>query len=237
MIRYCATAVAALMLATPVMAGTPYRQELTCPLDGQKFTFTATASYSTFGSMLDGMPQASWIMPLPIPQCPGTNFPLYQETFSDAELTTARALVVEPAYQAIKDERSYYVLHYVLARMTPDRNPIDAAWLLLSATWQAQEDPAQYGRYVAETIPALDQSALAIRAERYDDWLYIQTILANLSRQSGDFAAATSRLDALPTPVENAEMARRISLTRDLIARQDRTPQAPPRMALGGEPD
>lgn len=229
-------AFAAVLIGSAANAGTPYRQELTCPLDGQKFSFTNTMSYSTFGAMLDGMPMGSWIMPMPIPQCPGSNFPLFQETFSDAELATARALVAEPAYQAMKDESSYYVLRYVLARMMPDREPIDDAWLLLSATWQAQDEPDRYARYVAETISVLDQASDTLRQEKPDDWIYVQTILANLSRQSGDFAAAGARLDALPSSVENTEMTRRIRLTRDLIVRQDKTPQSLPRDVEADEP-
>lgn len=42
--------------AWPVAAGTPYRAEATCPVDGQKFFWTSTASYSTWGSELDGLP-------------------------------------------------------------------------------------------------------------------------------------------------------------------------------------
>lgn len=223
---------AALLLIAPsaAAAGTPFERNVVCPLDGSTFSFTDTMSYSTMGTWLDGMPIMSWITPLPFPQCPGSRFPVYQEEFTAAEITAAKALVETPEYQAIKDESSYYVLHYVISRLQPDRPPIDNAWLLLSATWQVRDDPARYAAYVGQVVPLLDASVPSLREERFDDWVFMQTILANLARQVGDFDGATRRLDALPATIEGPELRVGIALTRELVTARDTSPREWPRV-------
>jgi hypothetical protein len=217
-------------LAGAAAAGTPYRAKAVCPVDGTTFEYTATASYSTWGSFLDGMPQASWTTPMPIPQCPESRFPVYREDFSDADRDKIRALVATPEYGAIRNEASYYVLWYVFDRLEPPREGLDVAWPLLQATWQVHDDPERYARYVGMVIPLMDAAMPALKTTEPENWWYFQIVLANLSRQTGDFAAATARLDALEgSPPAVGDLAQRLTLTRDLIARQDRSVQAPPR--------
>lgn len=205
-------------------AGIPVSQTVRCPIDGRTFTHTTTASYSTWGSHLDGLPMGSWAFPLALPQCPDSRFPVFRE-FETSETEELRRLVATPEYQAIANERSYYVLSHVM-RALGEGEPLDWAWHVLQASWQARGDPALYRRYAAELIPMFDAALPAVLESEPGDWWYYQTILANVSRQAGDFGAATARLDALegepPLPVLSA----RIALTRELIAARDSAPRA-----------
>lgn len=212
----------------PASAGIPRRVEAVCPVNDQKFFWTTTASYSTFGSELDGQPFGSWTFPLTIPQCPESRFPVYRE-FTDAEKTAIRALVATPDYAAIKDEASYYVLAFVIERLDQPA-AIDKAWVLLQASWQVRDtDPARYGRYAAEIVPAMDAALPAMQAEEPADWWYFQIATANVLRQSGDFAGATARLDALQgQPPGEGDLVQRVALTRELIAAGNQASAHPP---------
>lgn len=224
-----AASVAALCLTASAEAGTPYVRQVTCPIDGRNFAFTDTMSYSTWGNLLDGQPLGSWHMPLPVPQCPESNFPVYQDEFTEEELTALRTLAASADYQSIRDESSYFILRWVLQRMMPDREPIDDAWTLLSATWQVRDEPDRYRRYVAEVLPLLETASDPMQSSEPDDWSYVQIVMANLSRQSGDFDTATQRLDTLSGDLP-PHLAERIALTRELIAARNAEPR-------GVEPD
>lgn len=213
-------------IAGAASGGTPYQAEATCPVDNVKFKYTATMSSSTWGSELDGKPIGSWEFPMPIPQCPDSRFPVYQDEFSAEQTSAIRALVATPEYAAVKDEASYYLLHFVLQRLD-HLEPMNAAWLLMQATWQVRGDDARYARYAAEAVPAMD-AALPSMSEPAD-WWYLQIAVANVQRQAGDFAGATARLDSLTgeLPAEGRP-AERIALTRTLIAAGDRSAAALP---------
>lgn len=215
---------------TGALAGTPYTAKAVCPVDDKTFEYTGTGSYSTFGSYLDGMPQASWTMPMPLPQCPDSRFPVYRDDFSDADKEKIRALVTTPEYGAVRDEASYYLFWFVLNQLEPPREGLNGRWPLLQATWQVREDPQRYARYVGEVIPLIEAVLPKVKAEAPADWWYYQVVLANLERQSGDFAAAIARLDKLDgDPPAVGDLSQRLTLTRQMIAQQDRSAAAPPR--------
>ena len=215
--------------AAPVSAGIPMRVQATCPVDGQKFMWTTTASYSTWGAELDAKPIGSWTFPLTIPQCPESNFPVYKETFSDAEQAAIRALVLTPEYAAVKDEASYYVLRFVMEKLEqPDAMAV--AWMLMQSTWQIREaDPGRYGRYATETVAAMDRALPALKDSEPGDWWYLQIATANVQRQAGDFNGALQRLESLTGEMpDEGQPAERIALTRQLIAARSQAPGALP---------
>lgn len=215
--------------AAPAAAGIPMRVQATCPVDGQKFMWTTTASYSTWGAELDAKPIGSWTFPMTIPQCPENGFPVYKEVFSDEEQAAIRALVLTPEYAAVKDEASYYVLRFVMEKLE-EPEAMAVAWMLMQSTWQVREtDPDRYGRYAAETVAAMDLSLPTLKDSEPADWLYLQIATANVQRQAGDFSGALQRLDNLTGDLpEEGQPAERIALTRQLIAAGNRAPGALP---------
>lgn len=221
-------AVAALTATSAAEAGIPVTVQVACPLTGENFNFETTASYSTWGRDLDGLPQGSWTFPLAIPQCPGTRFPALED-LTPEQIEAARLLVETPEYQAIQGEAPYYVLAHVMDALDMGE-PADHAWNLLQATWQAREDAATYGRYAAELSESWDAAAPGFRQESPEDWAWIETFVANVERQAGRADAASARLDALEgAELEDAELAERIALTRRLISEGDTRPHSPER--------
>lgn len=217
------------VMATPALAGSPMPIEVVCPLDGQKFTHISTASYSTWGMHMDGMPVGSWEFPMAVPQCPINRLPVMKEEYSDAEKATLNALVLTPEYKAVQNEASYYLMDFVMAK-TGEQTPESHIWMLLQATWQVREDVPTYSRYATELVGAMDSGSDAVKAEDPENWLFYQLSVANVQRQSGDFDGAASRLAMVEaTPSENPTVKIWSALSRTMIAAQDNTSKEIPK--------
>lgn len=130
-----------------VRAGTPYTQQMTCPIGGETFAFATTASYSTYGSRPDGKPYGSWHFPLDLPECPSNRLIVYKEQFSPAELERLGELIARPDYRALAGEAQYYRLYWLLREM--GEPPLDVLWALVRAGWQA-ETAERRNRYLEE---------------------------------------------------------------------------------------
>ncbi len=193
MIRAASLAALALVCAAPAQAGIPYAREETCPVGGETFSFTTTASYTIFGQRPDGKPYGSWMFPLALPECPSNALVVYRE-FKPEEIPALTALVASPEYQALRSETQYFRASWLAARMEPS-DPQRAVFLLLQATWEADWAPETKTRYqrafaeAAETI-APDASDL--------DSLFLRFRLANARRELGEIDAARAALDSLP---------------------------------------
>jgi hypothetical protein len=125
---------------------------MTCPVGGEAFTGPSLMHYSTFGALPDGQPIGSIDFPVLMPECPGNGMIIYDK-FTPENATKLAPFVASPAYKAMRDsETSYYRAHW-LAKSAG--NSEQAAWLLLSATWQAKKtDPTgeQARRYNSEFV-------------------------------------------------------------------------------------
>ena len=198
--------------------GMPISVDATCPVDGTRFTYGTTPSYSIFGRALDGRPYGSWTFPLALPECPSCGFLAVFGELKPEERACAQALVESEDWAAAADETSYWRLNLAetaIGRATGPRR-VDR---LLNATWQAYGDPVRYGRYVEALSAALEDTSGAMRAEDAASWVFLQTFVANAERQAGDFKAAGARLDRLEASSLDVEGApESIARTRDLIA-------------------
>ncbi len=223
-----ATVLAGAMMASSAQAGTPVTIQVTCPLTGETFNFETTASYSTWGRDLDGLPQGSWHFPLDLPQCPDSRFPVLED-LTPEQLAAAAALVQTPGYAAVRDEAPYYLLAFVMRELGIG-DPIDPDWNLLQATWQVRDQPEIYSRYATELVSSWDAGSAAFRSENSDDWRWIESFIANVERQAGRFEDASARLDALePMAADDEGLMQRISTTRRLIAEGNSRPFSPER--------
>ena len=188
-----AAALALAALAAPAHAGFPVDREETCPVGGEKFTFTTTGSYSVFGQRPDGKPFGSWFFPLAMPECPSNALVVYRK-FKPEEIPALTALVASPEYKALRSETQYFRASWLAARMEPG-DPQRAAFLLLQASWEVDEAPAIKARYQR----AFAEAAEAIAPDAADlDSLFLRFRLANARRELGEFDAARAALDSLP---------------------------------------
>lgn len=179
--------------AVAAEAGFPVSERMTCPIGGGRFTFTTTASYSTWGARPDGKPFGSWEFPLALPVCPDNGLVVYDE-FDEEALRRLRPLVASPEYRALgqRGETSYYRASWLMERMgAPAPSWL---WMLVQASWQADQDPALRRRYLEELVtraPALgeprDVPTIAVRAR-----------VINALRELGRFEEAAAMIEATP---------------------------------------
>lgn len=138
MIRWVGPAALAAGLAMPANAGIPVLQPMTCAIGGESFAFETTASYSTFSERPDGRPYGSWIFPLALPVCPGNGLVMFRP-FTDDEKARLLALLARAGFKALAGETAYYGAWWLEKALAPGSD--EAAWLLLSAVWQASDEP------------------------------------------------------------------------------------------------
>jgi len=220
------------MPAGPAIAGFPVTREMTCPIGGERFDFTTTASYTTFGARPDGKPFGSWTFPLELPECPGNGLIVYKENFEPAELTRLGALIETPGYRALRGgDTSYYRLSWLLREMGAPRPEVLSA--LVQATWQPADDSPLRARYLgelaaaaaAEPVAPADLPGFALRAYginalrelgRFDEAsaLLARTPLAPL-RPEGSLPGAEDR--------DRAGWLEHYSRLEALLARRDRS--------------
>jgi hypothetical protein len=194
-------ALALAALAAPAHGGFPVQSEETCPVGGEKFTYTTTGSYSTFGQRPDGKPYGSWRFPLAMPECPSNALVVYR-AFKPEEIPALAALVASPEYQALRAESQYFRAAW-LARQMDAADPFEALFLLLSATWEVDDAPETKARYQR----AFADAALAVPIDvARIDTLFLHFRRANALRELGDFQGARAALDLLPHAALDVEV-------------------------------
>jgi hypothetical protein len=191
---FAAAAVAALALAAgPAAAGIPVTQTMTCPIGGGSFSFTTTASYSTYGERPDGKPFGSWTFPLALPECPDNGLVLYKD-YTPEEIAKLEPLVASDAYRALrKEDTPYYRAYWLMKAM--GLGPERYLWALLQAGWEAEAKPDLRKRYLAE----LAEASAAVPPRPADlNWIGMEGRAINALRELGRFDEASARLAKVP---------------------------------------
>jgi hypothetical protein len=181
------------LAAASATAGMPYNEPMKCPIGGESFEHTTTASYTIFGQRPDGKPYGSWHFPLDLPRCPGNGLIVFDK-FSAADLERLTPLIASAEYRAMLPvETDYFLAAWLMEKL--GRDPLDVAWMVVQASWQADGKPALKTRYQSDYVER-------IRAvERKDDeflWLVMQGRAVNGLRELGRFDEARTLLASLP---------------------------------------
>lgn len=191
--RFRSILIAFAALAGPAHAGMPYEEPMKCPIGGESFDHTTTMSYTIFGYRPDGKPYGSWHFPLDLPKCPGNGLVIF-EKFGPADLERLEPLIASAEYRAMLPvETDYFLAAWLMEKL--ERQPLDVAWMIVQASWQADGRPALKARYQADYVAR-------IRAiERTEDdflWLVLQGRAVNGLRELGRFDEARTLLASLP---------------------------------------
>jgi hypothetical protein len=205
-------------LAAPV----PGLRPMTCPVGGGTFVYRPAAPAAISGERPDGKPYTSAVVPSPLPECPANGLVLYKDYDSD-EVAKLEPIVASDAYQALrKDDVQYYRAYWLMKAM--GLGPEDYLWVLLQASWQADDRPELRARYLAELA-----EASAKVPPRPDDinWIGMEGRAIDALRELGKFDEADARLAkvplkgldvAAPEPLDPSPAAREARLKRAWLA-------------------
>lgn len=196
-IRLSLAAVAATVwLNLPAAATTVFPTKITCPVGGEVFDGYAIGSWSSFGQRPDGRGYGT--LPVyPLQECPGNGFVIFDETFTPDERTALAAAVASPEYRALRtSETPHYRAWWLIDRI--GRNPYQATWQLLQASWESDENFDRKVRYQAAFIAAA--TGLKRDDEHADHWTLYQVRAANALRELGYFDKAAALLDRIDKP-------------------------------------
>ena len=146
----------------PGLAGIAYLETMSCPIGGEEFTLTRTASCTRMGRTMSYRPITSCDFVTRLPVCPGNDLPVYRE-FRQDEFEPLEALLGSPDYDAMRDLPPWQRA-YAIAQHLGEADTGTAFNLLLNALW-FETAP------LVESQTAMDQFVQEAEAEaaRLDD--------------------------------------------------------------------
>jgi hypothetical protein len=169
--------------------------EVTCPIDGQRFTAKVVKSYTIFGRRLDMKPIGALVAPTPLPVCPENGFVIFKQTFSDDEIEKLKSIVFTDEYRSLRRENTdYFMAAYLMERM--GETGLRLGTMYLQASWEAEESqPRLADRYRSISVKIFDEY-LGQEKNHSPQWVQVLIITSDLERMLGRFDAAKARLDA-----------------------------------------
>lgn len=183
-------------LAGNAPAGMPVEREMTCPIDGETFTVTGTASCSMLGSRmtLRRITSCDWVTRLPV--CPASGLPLYRR-FGAEETGRLRAVVETEAYRALGNASPWLRAAHV-ARALPDPDPAMPFWLLVQGLGVDRGPGIADAAYRAEILARAPDAIPAFPPEMQG---VLTALTAFVASHDGQAGRAREILDGLePEP-------------------------------------
>ena len=146
-------ALAFILAAEPARPGIPVETEMTCPVGGEVFTITETASCSTMGRTMSFKPLTSCDFVTRMPVCPGNGLPVYDD-FTEVDIAMLTTFVETDDFAALR-QLPPFLRAYGTARHLGDEGSEAGFWLLLNAHWYEPEaflkNASALDTFIAET--------------------------------------------------------------------------------------
>ena len=217
---------AALGFAAPALASKVVMRDVTCPIDGRKFKALVQLSAYVTGRRLDLRPVGRVAAPSPLPVCPGSGFPVFEDEFDAAQLGRIRRILNTAEYRKVRQAHpSYYVAAFIKEKLGYDASEV--AMDVLRAAWQAENGEKSADVYLDEALRRFDALARSAKpSEKSRATALFLTV--ELSRRLGRFEDAGVRLDRFEADIRQNNVDFRSDLIRqerELIAKRDSTPQ------------
>jgi hypothetical protein len=190
----CLAAFVALCGVGITQAKTPASVERTCPIGGEKIQSPVGTSDTHFESRPDGRPYGPNPL-VPAAECPGNGFVVFDDQFTEAELTLMAAIVSSTEYQAMRKNETQHYRAWWLLEHSGRTDPARAAQVLLVASWETDEAPERKARY--QKLFAGAAAAVERSPANADEWFWLNLRGANAARELGRFDIATERLDKI----------------------------------------
>lgn len=119
--------------ASAAFAGIPTSETMECPIGGETFEITGTASCSSRGRYMSMRPQSSCDFVTKIPVCPTNGLPIYR-SFTASELENLTVFIATPEFAAMKDKSPHQVAYGVAHHLGETLSPTGFS-LALGAWW------------------------------------------------------------------------------------------------------
>ena len=197
-VSVAALLIAAVVALVPVQdagALTVTEEEFLCPIDYSVSERIIVKSCTVFDRRLDFRPVGALISPPPIPVCDSNGFVLYQDEFTEAELTALRDLVTSEEFRHVREENGdWYVAGWLAERMGKPKSRTH--YMYLYAAW-AEEGGGDRLRMERALGAAFERFVIAERvaAEGSDDWWIARLMQIEIDRRFGRFERAAALLD------------------------------------------
>ena len=164
--------------------------QLTCPIDGSRFSYQPPPALTSRETNLDQKPVDVTIL-TPLPKCPNNGFVIYKNSYSQVEIANLREFVLSDRYRSMSAAHSSRYLEAALRKLLGD-SPYVVAWPLVQATWEVSSDPVRYKQYAEEALAAYDAIPLdALPDIRHR--ILKRMIAGELARRLGQFDSARER--------------------------------------------
>jgi hypothetical protein len=170
--------------------GTPIKVNKICPVGGEEFTVTGTASCTTMGRTMSFRPYTSCDFITRLPVCPSNGLPMYQE-FTQDQIVKLTSLIATPDYAALRElppwQRAYGIANYL-----GQAGSSAAFGILLSAMWFETvpffESKSTLDQFLAEAELELERAPEANKP-------IFNAILAYALASAGRIKESDERLD------------------------------------------
>lgn len=177
-------------------ATTFFEEEFVCPIGGEKFKAKVVGSNSSFGQRPDGRPYSP--LPVyPVIECPENGFLLFDEDFTEDELTALASAIETPEFNALREtETQHYRVWWLKEKA--GRGLGSQVSSLLQASWETDDNSERKARYqtkFAETAmkwPRNEDDAA--------DWFWLNLRAVNALRELGQFSRGLQWLDFVMQP-------------------------------------
>lgn len=143
------SAILLLTVGQTAFAGMPYPDEEICPIGGEKFKTTSTASCSTMGRTLSMQAITSCDFVTHLAQCPSNKLPIYKK-FSEQDLLEIKEFMKTETYKNNKSKSRYYLATIIEGALT-SQDTLTQFFMLQNGLWhtpnQSYGDPVYMNAY------------------------------------------------------------------------------------------
>lgn len=211
---------------------------LACPLDGAEFEAVQEFSGYAEGQRLDLKKLGPISQPPLLARCPQCGLPIFSRYLDEALAGRIRTILSSERFRTEALPATPWLALAIL-REELHADPFEIAWTYLHASWEAEEQREEAYAHTAQRALAWFDRAVPLlrdRPERRKEYLLALYLPIELSRRTGDFAAARRRLDALPDVTDGAppwlpsalQAQARLIAARDAAPDDGRVPPPPP---------
>lgn len=187
------------LVASAAYAGIPTSEPMVCPVGGEKFTITGTASCSQFGLTQDFYMRrpSSCDFVTRLPQCPDNKLPMYKE-FSKDEVALLKDYVQSEEYKAAAGRSRFYLAKKVDDHLVAKGSERAMGFNYLLGGLQFDRENTETDAEYRAWFVAAGEAEITAAAEPADI-PYVRLLMAYAKLQGGQFEESSALVQAVKT--------------------------------------